>query len=138
MRPRPLLISLVLLFVTTAAGLIVRTVPLDLSPLVVKYGGSMLWALDIYWLVSTILSRSSLVASAMIAGLLATAVEFLKLYHTPDLEAFRYTLAGTLLLGRIFSFSDIAAYWFAVAMGALIDIQFRPAKSMYRNPAHGS
>jgi hypothetical protein len=138
MRPRPLLLSLVLLFVTTVAGFIVRMVPLDLSPLVVKYGGSMLWALAIYWLVSTVFGRSSLVACAMIAGLLATAVEFLKLYHTQDLEAFRYTELGTLLLGRIFSFSDIAAYWFAVAFGAILDTQFRPAKTMLRNPARGS
>ena len=138
MRPRPFLLSLLLLFITIVAGLVVRMVELDLSPLVVKYGGSMLWALAIYWLVSTILSRSSLVASAMIAGLVATAIEFLKLYHTPDLEAFRYTLPGTLLLGRIFSFSDIAAYWFAVSVGALLDMQFRPAKSMYRTPAQGS
>ena len=138
MRPRPFLLSLVLLFVTIAAGLVVRMVPLDLDPLVVKYGGSMLWALAIYWLVSTILSRSSLVASAMLAGLIATAIEFLKLYHTPDLEAFRYTLPGTLMLGQIFSFSDIAAYWFAVFIGAMIDVQFRPAKSAFRERAPGS
>jgi hypothetical protein len=138
MRPRPFLLSLVLLLLTTGAGLVLRMVPLDLSPLVVKYGGSMLWALDIYWLVSTILSSGSLVGSAMIAGMLATAVEFLKLYHTPDLEAFRYTLPGTLLLGHSFSPLDIAAYWFAIALGALIDTQFRPTKSIYRNPAPGS
>jgi hypothetical protein len=138
MRPRPFLLSLVLLFVTIVAGLVVRMVPLDLSPLVVKYGGSMLWALAIYWLVSTFLPRSGLFASAMISGLIATAVEFLKLYHAPDLEAFRYTLPGTLLLGSIFSFSDIAAYWFAVSVGAILDTQFRPVKSMYRNPAPGS
>jgi hypothetical protein len=138
MRPRPFLVSLVLLFVTIVAGLVVRMVPLDLDPLIVKYGGSMLWALAIYWLVSTILSRSSLVASAMFAGLIATAIEFLKLYHAPDLEAFRYTLPGTLLLGQIFSFSDIAAYWFAVFFGAAIDVQFRPAKRAFREEARGS
>jgi predicted Co/Zn/Cd cation transporter (cation efflux family) len=138
MRPRPFLVSLVLLFVTIVAGLVVRMVPLDLDPLIVKYGGSMLWALAIYWLVSTILSRSSLVASAMFAGLIATAIEFLKLYQTPDLEAFRYTLPGTLLLGQVFSFLDIAAYWIAVLFGAVIDIQFRPAKSKFRQPAPGS
>jgi hypothetical protein len=138
LRPRPFVVSLVLLFITIVAGLVVRMVPLDLSPLVVKYGGSMLWALAIYWLVSTILSRNSLIASAMFAGLIATAIEFLKLYHTPELEAFRYTLPGTLLLGQIFSFSDIAAYWFAVFIGAAIDVQFRPAKSAFRRPAPGS
>jgi hypothetical protein len=138
MRPRPFLLSLVLLFVTIVAGLVLRMVPLDLSPLVVKYGGSMLWALAIYWLVSTILARGGLVMSAMLAGLLATAVEFLKLYHTPDLEAFRYTLPGEFLLGRIFSFLDIAAYWVAITLGALLDTQFRPAKSAYREHAPGS
>jgi hypothetical protein len=127
----------VLLLVTTLAGLAIRMVPMDVSPLVVKYGGSMLWALDIYWLVSTILFRNSLVAAAIFAGILATAVEFLKLYHTPDLEAFRYTLPGTLLLGRIFSFIDIAAYWFAILIGALLDMQFRPTKSAYRPTAPG-
>jgi hypothetical protein len=138
MRPRPFLLSVVLLFITIVAGLVVRMVPLDLSPLVVKYGGSMLWALAIYWLVSTILSRGGLVMAAMFAGLLATAVEFLKLYHTPDLEAFRYTVPGELMLGRIFSFSDIAAYWVAITLGALLDTQFRPARSAYRQTASGS
>lgn len=137
MRQRPYLLSLVLIFLTTCAGLAVRMVPMDLSPVVVKYGGSMLWALAIYWLVSTFLTRS-LFSAAMFAGVLATSIEFLKLYHTPDLEAFRYTLLGSLLLGRIFSFSDIAAYWVAISLGALLDTQLRPVKSMYRNPAPGS
>jgi hypothetical protein len=135
MRPRPFLLSLVLIFVTTCAGLVVRMVPIDLPQFVVKYGGSMLWALAIYWLVSTILSRGSLITPAMIAGLIATGIEFLKLYHTQDLEAFRYTLPGTLLLGHIFSPSDIGAYWFAIAVGALIDSQLLPVRSMYRRPA---
>jgi hypothetical protein len=138
MRPRPFLLSLVLLLVTIVAGLIVRMVPMDLPPLVEKYGGSMLWALAIYWLASTVLSRGTLITPAMIAGLAATAIEFLKLYHPPDLEAFRYTLPGTLLLGRIFSFSDIAAYWFAIIVGAFLDSQLRPTKSIYRTPAPGS
>jgi len=135
MCPRRFMLSLVLLFVTIVAGLTVRMVDLGLPPSVVKYGGSMLWAMAIYWLVSTILSRGSLVTSAMFAGLVATAIEFLKLYHTPDLEAFRYTLPGTLLLGQFFSFTDIAAYWIAISLGAALDSQFRPVRSMYRKPA---
>jgi hypothetical protein len=137
MRPRPFLLSLVLLLVTIAAGLAVRMVPLDLPPLLEKYGGSMLWALAIYWLVSTILSRGGLITPVMVSGLVATAVELLKLYHTPDLEAFRSTLPGTLLLGRIFSFADIAAYWIAITVGALVDSRLRPIKSIYRYPARG-
>ncbi len=135
MRPRPILLSLVLLLLTVTAGLAVRMVPMDLPPVVEKFGGSMLWALAIYWLVSTILSRGGLITPVMISGLIATGIELLKLYHTPDLEAFRYTEVGTLLLGRVFSFPDIAAYWFAIILGAALDSQLRPIKSIYRTPA---
>jgi hypothetical protein len=130
MRPRQFLVSVALIVATTFAGLAIRMLPLDLSPLVVKYGGSMLWALDIYWLVSTILPRSSLIFSVMIAGIAASSIEFLKLYHTPAFETFRDSLLGTLLIGHIFSFSDIGAYWLAIAIGGMIDSQFRSTRTI--------
>jgi len=130
MLPRSFLLSVMLIAVTTMAGLAIRMVPMDLSPLIVKYGGSMLWALDIYWLVSTILSRASLISATVFAGFVASGIEFLKLYHAPAFETFRYSLLGTLLLGHIFSFTDIGAYWFAIAIGALLDSQFRSVKTV--------
>lgn len=45
----PLLLSLALMLATIAAGLAVRLAPLGLPLFVVKYGGSMLWALMVYW-----------------------------------------------------------------------------------------
>jgi hypothetical protein len=126
MSPRSIRLSVVLMVATIAAGLLVRFAPLGLPYSVVKYGGSMLWALMIYWIVSALAPSLGLPVTAIIAGVLATAVEFLKLYRTPTLDAFRLTLPGIILLGRFFSLRDIAAYWFAILCGAFIDARLRP------------
>jgi Protein of unknown function (DUF2809) len=111
---------------TVAGGLSVRFAPLGLPPFIVKYGGSTLWALMLYWIVSTLLPSWRLPAAALLTGVLATAVEFVKLYHSPGLDAFRLTLPGVLLLGRFFSVWDIAAYWLAIIVGAFVDKALRP------------
>jgi hypothetical protein len=126
MPPRSIRLSLTLMLATVAAGLLIRLAPLGLPYAVVKYGGSMLWALMIYWIVSTLTASVRLPIAALIAGVLATAVEFLKLYRAPTLDAFRLTLPGIILLGRFFSITDIAAYWFAILCGAFIDARLRP------------
>jgi Protein of unknown function (DUF2809) len=120
-KPRSIFLSAVLVLGTVAYGLLVRFGPLGLPRLVAKYGGSILWALTIYWIVSALLARRRIVQVALGAGVLATCVEFLKLYHSPWLDSFRLTLPGILLLGRIFSVWDILAYWFAVAVGSSLD-----------------
>lgn len=118
---RSFVLSLALIAATVVAGLTIRFVPLGLPPSVVKYGGSMLWALMIYWLLSTLFRRRQVLLIALIAAVVATAVEFFKLYHSPAMDAFRLTVPGVLLLGRIFSAWDILAYWLAIAIGAGID-----------------
>ena len=125
MRSRPLLLSSALLVSTVAAGSAVRFAHLSLPASIPKYGGSMLWALTIYWLISTLLPKLPLTAAALLAAVIATVIEFLKLYHAPVLDAFRLTLPGILLLGRFFSAWDILAYWFAIATGAMIDQRLR-------------
>jgi hypothetical protein len=79
----------------------------------------------VYWIVSTLLPSWRLPAVALLTGALATGVEFVKLYHSPGLDAFRLTLPGVLLLGRVFSGWDIAAYWLAIVAGALVDQRIR-------------
>ena len=121
MTPRPFKSSLALFLVTVMAGLAVRMAPLGLPAVVVKYGGSMLWALMIYWIVSTALPRWRLPVVVTIAGAIATGVEFFKLYHSPGMDAFRLTLPGMILLGRYFSVRDIGAYWVAISLAACLD-----------------
>jgi hypothetical protein len=102
-------------------GLVIRFVHFGLPPPVVKYGGSMLWALMIYWIASTLLPAMRLRVLALLTAGITTAVEFFKLYHAPALDAFRMTLPGILLLGRFFSAWDILAYWIAIVAGVLLD-----------------
>jgi hypothetical protein len=70
---------------------------------------------------------------ALLTGTLATAVEFVKLYHSPILDAFRLTLPGIVLLGRFFSVWDIVAYWLAISVGALVDRGLRPVERAVRS-----
>ena len=125
MRPRPLGISLALLLATILAGLVIRFAPLGLPPCVVKYGGSTLWAVCIYWVVSSLLPQWRLAGIAALTGASATTVEFLKLYHSPAMDAFRLTLPGILLLGRFFSLWGIVAYWLAILAATILDRSIR-------------
>jgi hypothetical protein len=125
MRPRPIWLSVALTVATIVAGLVVRMAPLGMPHFVTKYGGSMLWALMIYWLVTTLLPAMRIHAATLAACVAATAVEFFKLYQSPGVDAFRATLAGTLLLGRYFSIKDVLAYWLAIGLGALLDWSIR-------------
>ncbi len=125
MAPRSTALSITLILVTIVAGLVIRFAPLGLRPVVVKYGGSTLWALMIYWIISALLPLWRVSMAALLAGAVATAVEFFKLYDTAWLHAFRLTLPGILLLGRFFSVRDIAVYWVAIGIGAFVDISIR-------------
>ena len=125
MRLRPPRLSLVLMAVTMIAGLVIRFAHFGLPPVIVKYGGSMLWALMIYWIISAILPSLRLCAVALLTAGITTAVEFFKLSHAPALDAFRLTIPGILLLGRFFSAWDILAYWIAIVVGVVVDRRIR-------------
>jgi hypothetical protein len=120
-KPRPDAQSIVLIVATMIAGITIRFAPLRLPHIVVKYGGSMLWALTIYWIVSALLPSLRPLVVALVSAVLVTTVEFFKLHHSPALDAFRLTIPGILLLGRVFSARDIVAYWIAIFIGVLAD-----------------
>jgi hypothetical protein len=139
-RSRPIAQSFVWMVAPMVAGLTIRFVPLGLPVPIVKYGGSMLWALMIYWIVSAFLPSLRLLAVALISAALATAVEFFKLHHAPALDAFRLTIPGILLLGRVFSAWDVLACWLAILVGVFVDRRIRPgARATMRSPqAHAA
>jgi Protein of unknown function (DUF2809) len=114
-------VAFFLLIGTTLLGLIWWMAPLHLSFFLWKYGGSALWAADVYWLTVLLFVQLPPGKVAASAGLIAFAVEFSRLIESPGLEAFRSTLAGRLLLGRLFSPRNILAYWLAVAAAYLLD-----------------
>jgi hypothetical protein len=123
-------LSLLLIAATLACGVAVRFAHLGFPFLVTKYGGSMLWALAIYWVVSSVFARSSIVRAALVSGTVATAIEFFKLYNPPAVDALRQTLPGVLVLGRVFSVWDIVAYGLAIALGAALDRRLRMGQGL--------
>ena len=121
-------VSVTLVLATTLAGLVWRMAPLHLPYFLWKYGGSALWAADVYWLLAALLPRLRPAALALLASLVSLAVEFSRLIDSPPLQSFRLTLAGKLLLGSIFSPRNIVAYWLAIAATALIDHIAKPGR----------
>ena len=127
-RMRRSLTALLIVLITIPIGLAVRYAPLHLPWFLSKYLGSFLWAVALYWFVATLLPKLQPTALAVVAALAALAVEFSRLVPQPTVDAFRLTLAGQILLGRFFSFKNIAAYLLAIVTSALIDNSLRPGR----------
>jgi hypothetical protein len=106
-----------------SAGLLLRRFGYDLglSFFVVKYGGSVLWGAMVFLALATLTASVNIGRLAFAAFLIALIVEFSRLYHTPELDAFRLTTAGKLLLGRVFSLWNIAAYAFGIGTAAFVE-----------------
>jgi hypothetical protein len=75
----------------------------------------------IYWIAAFVFPRTQILKLAILCGILATAVEFFKLFHSPALDAFRLTFLGKVLIGRLFYWTGIVAYWLAISAAALTD-----------------
>ncbi|CAO4149663.1 ribosomal maturation YjgA family protein [Methylorubrum aminovorans] len=118
-----------------AAGIGVRYLPLGLPREVVKYAGSVLWGAMVYGLVAFLRPTTAVGRLASAALALAVLVELFRLIQTPELDAFRLTLAGQLLLGRIFSPWNILAYAVGIGLAAALDTEIRRLAGRRRNSA---
>jgi len=92
-----------------------------LSTFVVKYGGSMLWGTMVFFLVALAALNLPRPGIALISVLIAICVELFRLVHTPWLDEFRLSLAGALLLGRVFSAWNMLAYGVGIGFAVLLD-----------------
>ena len=127
--------TLLLLLLTIPIGLAVRYLPLHLSWLLYKYLGSTLWAAALYWFLATLLPKLRPPSLATLAITIATFVELSRLIPIAPIDAFRLTLAGQILLGRYFSFKNIAAYVLAIILAATLDNSlFAPHQPRVENP----
>jgi hypothetical protein len=94
---------------------------LGLPAFVVKYGGSILWGSMVFFLVAMAASNRSRPSIALMSAAIAVCVELFRLVHAPWLDTFRLTLAGALLLGRIFSVWDLVAYGVGIILAIGLD-----------------
>jgi hypothetical protein len=117
--------------VVIACGLLLRRFgySIDLPFIVVNYGAAVLWGAMVYLLLAALLAprvRPPVIAG--IAAAIAVALELFRLYHTPWLDAFRLTLAGALLIGRIFSIWNIVSYALGIALAYRADLMLAVAR----------
>jgi hypothetical protein len=96
---------------TIAAGLLWRRPEFGLPPLAAKYGGSMLWGAMVFFVVAALWPSARLMTIVGLAAVIAAGVEFSQAVHIDWLDAIRRHALGQLLLGRTFTWWDIAAYW---------------------------
>ena len=98
-----------------------RLVKLGLPIVVVRHGGNIAWGAMLFCVVAAVLvGVSGRLKIASAASLVAVGSELLRLVHAPGLDAFRLTLAGALLIGRIFSIWNMIDYGVGIAVAALL------------------
>lgn len=122
-RLRQRLFHAVAALLAIALGLALRKYgySVHLPFVVVKYGGSLIWGTMLYFVVAIFCAGTPGTRKALLALCLATVVELSRLYHTSALDAFRLTVAGALLLGRVFSLWNIVAYALGIALACALD-----------------
>lgn len=125
LRRRLLLFAATL--VAIAAGSALRLTRIGLRAGFVKYGGSVIWGGMVYAIVAFLMAGARMRTVVTSALCVAIALELFRLYQTPALDAIRHTLAGQLLLGRIFSVWNIVAYAAGIAAAAAFDQRLRGA-----------
>lgn len=113
------------------AGLLWRRPELALPPFAAKYGGSVLWGAMVFCFVGALVPAAGLGRIALIAALVAAAVEFSQAVHIGWLDAFRATTFGRLLLGQTFAWGDVVAYWIGIAAALAVAACWgrRPSRS---------
>lgn len=109
---------------------------LGLPAFFVKYGGSVLWGTMLFFVVAIVASKLSRRSICLISACIAIGVELFRLVHAPWLDTFRLTTAGALLLGRIFSPSNLLAYAAGLILAMWLDrLAVSPSAKSGRDPA---
>ena len=83
--------------------------------------GSILWGTMVFFIMGFIFRDRTTRHIGLIASVFSIGVEVAKLYHTPEIDAFRYTTIGGLLLGHAFSWNNIFLYIIGIALGTICE-----------------
>jgi len=117
---------------TMLVGLGSRKLRDDLPPVLAEYAGDTLWAMMLFWLVSTLIAGRPLMMRGAISLALTFMVELSQLYHAPWIDSIRQTTLGGLVLGFGFLWTDLVCYTLGVAIGASLEWAIgaaRPSKN---------
>ena len=106
---------LLLISVVIILGLLSRETFIDLP----KGIGDILWGLMMFLIMGFIFRDKSTVNIMVFSIIFSIGIEVAKLYHAPWIDAFRYTRMGGLVLGYVFSWSNILCYMMGIGIGVV-------------------
>lgn len=118
---RPVVRYLGLFVATVLLGLATRRFPVAFPDVIARFGGDVLWAVMVFWLVALVRPGASTYRLALSALAIAFAVELSQVYRAPWIDAVRAARAGALVLGQGFQWSDLVSYAFGVVLAAGLD-----------------
>jgi hypothetical protein len=105
---------------TIATGLATRRVPAAFPEVLATFGGDVLWATLVYWLLAWLRPSAAAPRLACAAGLAALAVECSQLLHPAAGGAWPIGLAH-FVLGQGFLWSDLACYAVGIGLAWALD-----------------
>lgn len=108
---------LTLIIVVIIAGLLSR----ELSNWLPKWIGDILWGLMVFFIMGFIFKDRSTLHTARFSVIFSIGIEVAKLYHTPWIDAFRYTRIGGLIFGQVFSWHNILCYIIGITAGVMCE-----------------
>lgn len=120
----------ILLCGTILLGLATRALPTAFPELVAAYGGDVLWAAMVVWILALLRPAAAPRTLGLLALIVATSIEVSQLYQTSWINAVRATRLGALTLGQGFLWSDVVCYALGVTLAVVVDASIvRPSRS---------
>jgi hypothetical protein len=105
------------------SGIASRQLPLP--EWVGKYPGDLLWATMIYFGLCALRPNAARYRTVATGLGFCIAIEVVKLYHAPWLDAIRGTLLGRLVFGYAFSWRNLVAYTLGIGLGVMVECRMR-------------
>jgi len=102
-------------------GLASRKYSQDIPEFLASYAGDTLWALTAFLGVGMLFPSWSTRRVCVTAVLFAFAIELSQLYHSAWIDSIRRTMAGGLILGYGFLWSDLLCYVIGISIGCSLE-----------------
>jgi len=98
-----------------------RNFPDYIPDVISHYGGDILWAFAMFFLLSIFIPGTSALLRALITLGISWIVELSQFYHDPWIDYLRSTVIGGLILGFSFSLADILCYLVGIILAAAFE-----------------
>lgn len=118
---RPVALYATLLCATILLGIATRAMPMAFPELIARYGGDVLWAAMVVWILAPLRTAAAPRALGLMALTIAMLIEVSQLYQAPWINAVRATRVGALALGQGFLWIDILCYVIGVTLAVAVD-----------------